>query len=637
MATPVCPSGEQNTRKCAWRTLLIGLIVVGAGSAWGVYEWERRRAAPPPSKIGPVLLNTRSGVKYVGSARCGECHEKEASTYRQHPMGRSVSSAGQRLPFQNEADPAFEASGLHFAVERKADAILHREFVRGSGGQVPLEQVAEVAFAVGSGRQGQSFLVNRNGRLFQSPVSWYSHKQAWDLSPGFQGKNEHFTRPIPEGCLFCHVNEARIEPGTVNQYRPAPLRLEPIGCERCHGPGELHVADRAKEEAPTEAGLTIVNPRRLEPPLRDAVCEQCHLQGEARIERRGRSVYDYRPGLPLHEFVAVYVRPPEQVDPRKAVSHVEQMHLSRCFRESSGKLGCISCHDPHVLPSAAERVAWYRGRCLSCHEDTSCTLTPAERRRQNPADSCIDCHMPRDDSSNVAHAAITDHRIVRRPLRPGPGGADGNPPGYSLVSFHSDGGGPRDLGLALLEMMDRPFLEPRRREIARKVCGLLRPALSSAADDLPALEGLAAALWRDERSREALDTLENVLSREPRRELALEKAGRVALDLKDDKRSVRYWRRLLAVNPDSWKGHAFEAQALALGGQWAAATDECRSALTLNPFEVPARMLLIDCLVHKGDRKQAQAEFDTLLALSPSNADPLRRWFDDLLRSDGRP
>ena len=26
------------------------------------------------------------------------------------------------------------------------------------------------------------------------------------------------------------------------------------------------------------------------------------------------------------------------------------MHESRCFRASRGKMGCISCHDPHELP-----------------------------------------------------------------------------------------------------------------------------------------------------------------------------------------------------------------------------------------------------------------------------------------------
>ena len=80
---------------------------------------------------------------------------------------------------------------------------------------------------------------------------------------------------------------------------------------------------------------TIVNPRRLEPALREAVCQQCHLQGRLRIQRRGREPFDFRPGLPLHLFWSVFVQPPEATRDRKAVTHVEQMMASR----TSGRTG----------------------------------------------------------------------------------------------------------------------------------------------------------------------------------------------------------------------------------------------------------------------------------------------------------
>src|SRR5262249_5196707 len=112
---------------------------------------------------------------------------------------------------------------------------------------------------------------------------------------------------------------------------------------------------------------TIVNPRRLEPGLREAVCEQCHLQGTMRVLHVGRGVFDYRPGLPLYPFWSIFELPAEQGVSQRAVGHAEQMPASRCFTASAGHLGCISCHDPHQLPDPVEKVTYYRQRCLTCH------------------------------------------------------------------------------------------------------------------------------------------------------------------------------------------------------------------------------------------------------------------------------
>jgi Flp pilus assembly protein TadD len=150
-----------------------------------------------------------------------------------------------------------------------------------------------------------------------------------------------------------------------------------------------------------------------------------------------------------------------------------------------------------------------------------------------------------------------------------------------------------------------------------------------------ALEGWGIALWKDKRPREALEVLDRVLQKEPRRELALSDAALVALELGDAERSIGYWRRLLEVNPHTWSAHGYYGQALALKQQWSEAVRECREALRINPFEMRTRMLLIDCLVHLPDIKSARAEFETLLALPASKPEQLRPWFDELLRSGG--
>ena len=89
--------------------------------------------------------------------------------------------------------------------------------------------------------------------------------------------------------------------------------------------------------------------------------------------------------------------------------------VSRCYKESKGELGCISCHDPHTLPEPADRIADDQKRCLECHAKRGCSLTAEVRLKKSPQDDCVSCHMSTLPGSTVGHSAITDHRILRTP------------------------------------------------------------------------------------------------------------------------------------------------------------------------------------------------------------------------------
>ena len=52
-----------------------------------------------------------------------------------------------------------------------------------------------------------------------------------------------------------------------------------------------------------------------------------------------------------------------------------------------------------------EAAAWYRARCLNCHEPPDC---------ERGAD-CVSCHMPKRRTQDVVNVIMTDHRIVRWP------------------------------------------------------------------------------------------------------------------------------------------------------------------------------------------------------------------------------
>jgi tetratricopeptide (TPR) repeat protein len=456
--------------------------------------------------------------------------------------------------------------------------------------------------------------------------------------------------------LFCHSNRALPWEDTMNRFREPIFAGHGIGCERCHGPGEKHVRGPGVYSMPQEGDAsvrstlavdpTIVHPGKLTWKLREAVCQQCHLEGEARVLPRGRGLFDFRPGLPLESCWSIFVRASEPGSDRKAVNHVEQMYLSRCFAGSheDQKLGCISCHDPHQHIAGKRRDGFYRERCLQCHKSdqgaggsvVACALPPAERRLVSKEDSCTLCHMPRYPASDIAHTASTDHRIPRRAVRAvlPPDQHLERERRLSLVHFHrgelprSEKELTRDLGIALADFSVR-HNDPAQSERALK---LLETALPSGPDDWPAWERKAKFLFARQRLSEALAAVEVVLEKAPQRELSTAMAALFAQQLGDRDLSLKYWRRAVTINPwhPDYRGNL--ARLLAHGKDWDEARAVCKKWLELAPDNIDARQLWIECLLERGSRTEARREFDLIEALQPRNLEQLKVWFSEKMR-----
>jgi Tfp pilus assembly protein PilF len=609
---------------------LAAALAAAVGSSTAFVSWRgAHQVSVHPTSLDSPHENTRPGIHYVGDAACARCHAEIAETYARHPMGRSLAPIAAAPAAGANHDTSgrvlLTAQGLEYSIEDRDGHLIHRETRRDAAGHVIAQNEAEVHYAVGSGRQGIAYLIERDGFLFQSPITWYVRQRKWDLSPGYEAFNLHYDRPVEANCLFCHANRAEPVQGPLNCYQAPIFRGHAIGCERCHGPGELHVR---RPQMTDGRDHTIVNPAALEPALRDAVCQQCHLIGQKRIERLDRRSADYRPGLPFTAFWTV-LEPGTGQAGNPLVGQVEQMHESRCFRAGAGRIGCISCHDPHRLPSAGEKAAYYRERCLECHADRGCTL-PASAR---PADDCTGCHMPRARTSDIIHAATTDHRILRHADQP-----DRLPPvptGESqplLVNFHRDlldgrdrAAAERDIGIALCRDGPRG---------AAMAAPRLEAALAARPDDVAAREALGFALGQLGRGVEALDAFRNALAREPNRETALMGAGFLASRGGRPRDALEFWRRAVAVNPWRSDYRAELASAQFQARDWKAAAGSCREALRLNPANLEVRRLLVRCELRLHDLAAAREDFQALLGFDPPDRDDLIRWFAPL---SGRP
>jgi hypothetical protein len=383
--------------------------------------------------------------------------------------------------------------------------------------------------------------------------------------------------------------------------------------------------------------LTIVNPRHLNPSLQGAVCEQCHLLGDQRVSRLGRTPFDYRPGLPTIAFFADYGA--ATVSGRKAVGHVDQMKVSRCFSASQGQLGCISCHDPHKVPEPEARVSYFRDRCLACHERTGCALPAEARLAKSPDDSCIECHMPRSTSIDVVHVASTDHRIVRSPAgsRSEP---DGQPGGLPFLLKNGENlrnaervALSRELAIALALEGPRLPRTPRIEEVAAFALAGLDKAVAADPGDSLARRMKAQVLALSGHRRDAIPQIEAVLRATPHDEKALEQYLAYAIDEGETGPALEPARSAVVLNP--WSASFRERLAYIAGQhtQWDESLREARAALRLDPFLRFARMFLIEALLHEKHDQTAADEFATLIKIHSSQRTSLETWFAEAKRN----
>ena len=393
-----------------------------------------------------VFQNTAPAVAYTGSKSCAasNCHADLEHTYRPTPMGNSMAPANapselSRVP--SRITVYNKKLDRYFQVVREGSDLYQTEYQLDENGNKVFTSTEKLEYSVGGPNTGYTYVVRMGQFLFEAPLSYYTKTQQWDLSPGFDTKDIAFNRPVPTGCLACHNGQPQPVANRDGMYRDPPFRFVEysIGCECCHGPGQLHVAALTKHPNRKygKADPTIVNPARLSAKLANDVCMLCHQGGQTYVLQPGKTLLDFRPGTPLYQTLALF-KVPLTIDQRAELNRLEtlppvrgsivapqwwknlNLQMSRCFHDSNGELKCITCHVIHHPPTQANKVEYYRERCFTCHNNESCKVALAERLRQNPPNNCVGCHMPKKPVAGIPHSDDTSHRIVRQVGQPYP-------------------------------------------------------------------------------------------------------------------------------------------------------------------------------------------------------------------------
>ena len=321
---------------------------------WLISRFARkiRRILSVPRVAVPVI-NSSIQVSAV-AATPGALHRAE-----QHPLLRSILEArsGRRTD-----DYRFEFTQNDSAV-----------WVTAAGGKQ--RRSVKVDWAFGSGNQGITFVSRLSSQSYlEHSLSYYPLKHSFGLTPAHE-RFEPDTLEAALGIAFQTYGPG----GEIQQcfqcHSTGPLMIsaddaiEPnelgIGCEACHGGGSSH-RNHVQAGELELARASITRLRGLDGIQVNGFCGNCH-----RSQVQGRASID------LNYVWNVRHQPP-------------YLERSACFQSSSGRLSCLTCHDPHQ-PLRKNDTPFYASKCVSCHgRSTKAAPTTC-------APDCVSCHMPLAD------------------------------------------------------------------------------------------------------------------------------------------------------------------------------------------------------------------------------------------------
>jgi hypothetical protein len=333
-----------------------------------------------------------SGEEFAGSETCVTCHQAVTDSHRQTPhflTSRPGSIEFVKGSFDSGKNVFALNERLKVMMEKTPSGLFQRALVDGT--EVDRKPID---IALGSGRQGQTYLFWKDDVLYQLPASYHAPSNSWSNSPGYPPDQILFNRSISARCLECHSTYFKIGKTTADgeTFDRNQVMLS-VDCERCHGPASRHVNFHRRHPEETEA-KHVINPTRLTRKQKLDNCALCH----SGIRNNFMPSFSYQVGDNLDD----YFFPSHAADSATTLDvHGNQYGLlaaSKCFRMST--MDCSSCHNVHAKET--NKVDVFSSRCMNCHQKGSDNFcTQPEVPGLVLSENCIDCHMPALPSRQV--------------------------------------------------------------------------------------------------------------------------------------------------------------------------------------------------------------------------------------------
>jgi hypothetical protein len=375
------------------RSLALGAFVMCAL----VCSWRPRPALGQSqvhvdAQVDRALSRWRSndypGIRYVGSNACAGCHKGKVTTQSATAMAHALEPAADCQALSAHQKLTFQNGPYSYEIVREGNRSLYTVT---DGARTVSEPIL---YCFGQGVAGQTYVFRHNGVFYESRISYYQESQNFDITMLHSRSipatlEEALGRPMSaeaaEGCFSCHSTPAAGGP-----LLQADHLVPGVTCERCHGPGEKHIAA-------VKAGnkdLQIFNPGKLDAiDLTQEFCGNCHQSFETVMQM------------------------PSQGGANNIRFQPYRMFNSRGHLENDPRISCVVCHDPH--DKMQREPAFYDSKCLACHLSNgkeAGTVKRAAAPCPVSSQQCVTCHMPKVELAEM-HFKFTDHWI--RIVKPG--------------------------------------------------------------------------------------------------------------------------------------------------------------------------------------------------------------------------
>ncbi len=311
-----------------------------------------------------------------GDLTCASCHPKEAHSQPETSMAHALLLSASNAAIENRGRLSFRDGAYTYTIEHVDGDDVYTV----SDGSTTLSIPIRWTFGLNS----QTYVLEHEGRLYESRVSYYSGITGLDITMGDRTSHPHdiveaMGRPISDvearACFNCHATRALS--GDRIQFDSL---IPGVQCEHCHASASLHA--QAISQGKTES--MPKKPGRMEAEEVSTFCGRCH-----------RSFADVMQGSVTGK-INVRFQP-------------YRLEKSRCFDGVDNRISCIGCHDPHRELVRDARA--YDPNCLACHG-----MKGARAAKSCPVSKsdCVGCHMPKTELPG-SHRTFTDHyiRVVR--------------------------------------------------------------------------------------------------------------------------------------------------------------------------------------------------------------------------------